>query len=54
MNVREQIKKYISSQPEAKQSDMQALHRIILRVMPACKLWFLDGKNRTRPFPILI
>jgi hypothetical protein len=45
VNVREQIKKYISSQPEQKQSDMQALHRIILRVMPACKLWFLDGKN---------
>lgn len=45
MNVREQIKKYISSQPEPKQSDMQALHRIILKVMPACKLWFLDGKN---------
>jgi hypothetical protein len=21
------------------------LHRIILEVMPACKLWFLDGKN---------
>ncbi len=45
MNVQEQIKKYISSQPEPKQSDMQALHRIILQVMPACKLWFLDGKN---------
>jgi hypothetical protein len=45
MNVREQIKKYISSQPEQKQSDMQALHRIIMKVMPACKLWFLDGKN---------
>ena len=45
MNVREQIKKYISSQPEPKQSDMQALHRIILKAMPACRLWFLDGKN---------
>jgi hypothetical protein len=45
MNVQEQIKKYITSQPEAKRSDMQALHRIILQVMPACKLWFLDGKN---------
>ena len=45
MTVQEQIKKYISSQPEPKQSDMQALHRIIRRVMPACKLWFLDGKN---------
>jgi len=45
MSVREQIKKYISSQPEQKQSDMQALHRIILKAMPACRLWFLDGKN---------
>src|SRR5260221_691066 len=45
MNVEEQIKKYITNQPEPKRSDMQALHRIILQVMPACKLWFLDGKN---------
>src|SRR5215217_3815080 len=45
MNVQEQIQNYISSQPETKSSDMQALHRIILEVMPACKLWFLDGKN---------
>ncbi len=45
MNVQEQIKKYISSQPEPKRSDMQALHRFILQVLPGCKLWFLDGKN---------
>ena len=45
MNVQEQIKKYITSQPESKRSDMQTLHRIILQVMPACKLWFLDGKD---------
>jgi hypothetical protein len=45
MNVQEQINEYITSQPESKRSDMQALHRIILQVMPACKLWFLDGKN---------
>jgi hypothetical protein len=24
---------------------MQELHSIILELMPACKLWFLDGKN---------
>ena len=29
MNVQEQIEKYITSQPEPKRSDMQALHRII-------------------------
>ena len=45
MNVQEQIKKYIASQPEPKRSDMQELHHTILQVMPACKLWFLDGKD---------
>ncbi len=45
MNVQGQIKKYITSQPEPKRSDMQALHRSILQAMPKCKLWFLDGKN---------
>lgn len=45
MSVQEQIKEYISSQPEPKQSEMQELHRIILQIMPECKLWFLDGKN---------
>jgi Domain of unknown function (DU1801) len=45
MNTQEQIKTYITSQPESKRSEMQALHNIILQVMPACQLWFLDGKN---------
>ena len=45
MTVQGQIKEYIASQPEPKRSDMQELHRIIPEVMPACKLWFLDGKN---------
>ena len=45
MNTQEQIKKYIASQPELKRTDMQALHRIILELMPKCKLWFLDGKD---------
>ena len=45
MSVQEQIKKYITSQPEPKRSDMQALHRIILEVTPTCKLWFLNGKD---------
>jgi hypothetical protein len=45
MNLQEQIKNYIASQPEPKRTDMRALHDIILRVVPACKLWFLDGKN---------
>ena len=45
MNVEEQIKEYITSQPEQKRSDMQELHSIILQVKPTCELWFLDGKN---------
>ncbi|MGQ0740356.1 MAG: DUF1801 domain-containing protein [Bacteroidota bacterium] len=45
MNVKEQIKKYITSQPERKRGEMLELHRIILQVMPLCKLWFLDGKD---------
>ena len=45
MSIKEQIKKYITSQPDAKRSDLQTLHRMILQVMPAGKLWFLDGKN---------
>ena len=45
MDVQERIQKYVTSQPEPKRSDIQALHCIILGVMPACKLWFLDGKN---------
>ena len=45
MNIQEQISKYIASQPEPKRSDMQTLHRLILQILPACKLWFLDGKN---------
>jgi Domain of unknown function (DU1801) len=45
MNVQGQIKEYITSQPEPKRSEMQELHRIILELMPACKLWYLDGKN---------
>ena len=45
MNVQEEIKKYITSQPEPKRSDMQELHKLILKVLPGCKLWFLDGKN---------
>jgi hypothetical protein len=45
MNIQTQIQEYIASQPEAKRSDMQELDRVILRVKPKAKLWFLDGKN---------
>ncbi len=45
MNVQDQIKKYIASQPEPKSSDMQALHQHIHQVLPKGKLWFLDGRD---------
>ena len=45
MSVKEEIKNYIKSQPEAKQKDMQQLHQIIIKLAPKAKLWFLDGKN---------
>jgi hypothetical protein len=45
MDIQNQINEYIISQNEAKCSDMQTLHQLILEMMPACKLWFLNGKN---------
>lgn len=45
MNIQEQIKKYIDSQPEPKRADIEVLHKRILQVLPKCKLWFLDGKD---------
>jgi Domain of unknown function (DU1801) len=56
MNVQEQIKKYITSQPEPKRSDMRELHRLTLQMSPECKLWFFDGKdskNRTVSNPTI-
>jgi hypothetical protein len=56
MNVPEQIKKYIASQPEPKRSDLQELHRLTLQASPKCKLWFSDGKdskNRTVSNPTI-
>ena len=45
MNVQQQIKDYITSQPEQKRNDMHELHLHILQLLPGCKLWFEDGKN---------
>ena len=47
MSIKEQIETYIARQPAPKQGDMRALHRMILKAMPKCKLWFLDGKDAT-------
>ncbi len=45
MNVKEEIKKYITDQSEPKRSELQDLHQHILKMLPKCKLWFLDGKD---------
>lgn len=45
MTLQQQIKAYITSLPEPKCSEMQALHKRILQLSPKGKLWFLDGKD---------
>jgi len=45
MNTQKQITEYIATQPGPKRSEMQELHDMILALMPAGKLWFLDGKD---------
>jgi Domain of unknown function (DU1801) len=45
MSLQKQIKEYIATQAEPKRSEMQQLQAIIVALMPACKLWFLDGKD---------
>jgi hypothetical protein len=45
MSVQEEIKKYISEQPEPKRSEIQELHKMVSSIAPKCKLWFLTGKD---------
>ena len=45
MTTQQQITEYIATQPEPNRSEMHELHGMILALMPACKLWFLDGKD---------
>ena len=45
MNIREQIKDYIATQPEPKRSDLDHLHNRMLDLFPTLQLWFLDGKD---------
>jgi hypothetical protein len=45
MSVHTQISDYLAAQPERKRGDMQALHSMMLKVMPDGRLWFLDGKD---------
>jgi hypothetical protein len=45
MSVHTQISDYLTAQPERKRGEMQALHDVMLKLMPDCQLWFLDGKD---------
>ncbi len=45
MTIQDQIGEYIAGQPEPKRGDVQDLHRRIQRIMPDCRLWFLDGRD---------
>jgi len=45
MSTINQIQTYLASLPPAKRADMEQLHERILRILPGCRLWFLDGKN---------
>jgi hypothetical protein len=47
MSVHTQISDYLSAQPEPKRGDMQTLHDMILKLMPGCRLWFLDGRDES-------
>ncbi|MCE9600952.1 MAG: DUF1801 domain-containing protein [Gemmatimonadetes bacterium] len=45
MKVNTRISEYIDAQPERKRREMRELHDVIMRLMPGCRLWFLDGKD---------
>ena len=40
-----QITSYLAAHPAPKRADLQTLHELMLRLMPASRLWFLDGKD---------
>jgi hypothetical protein len=43
MKAQVQIKKYIAGQPEPKRDELLQLHKLMLEILPKCKLWFSDG-----------
>jgi hypothetical protein len=47
MSVRDQIDRYIDDQSPAKREELRRLHRRILELSPAAKLWFLDGRDNS-------
>lgn len=45
MNIQQQINQHIESLPEPKQTEMLALHRLVLKIIPEGRLWFDTGIN---------
>jgi hypothetical protein len=45
MTTQQQINNYLQSQPPAIRQDMEQLHQLIQKLIPAGPLSFLDGKN---------
>ena len=45
VSVQEQIDNYIADLDPPKREEIQKIHRLILKLSPNCKLWFLDGRN---------
>jgi hypothetical protein len=44
-SVQTRITAYLASHSDRKRAELQALHEIILRLLPGCRLWYLDGKD---------
>ena len=47
MTLQDEVSDYIAAQPEPKRSEMQQLHETVLKLMPGCRLWFLDGRDES-------
>lgn len=45
MSIQTQIEQYLTGLAEPSRNDMQELHHRILGMMPASRLWFLDGRD---------
>lgn len=45
MSVQQQVEKYLTALPEAKQTEMRKLHSLLLQLILNGKLWFDDGKD---------
>ena len=47
MSTQEEISRYLDSLGEPKQGDMRSLHAAILKMVPGCRLWFVDGRDES-------